>query len=157
MKKKKSGKRIFAIVLLVVIGIGGFYFGYDIGRMDHDEERIRAELKKTTADSEISIRPVAKGSTGKTEIEILTECLEDAKDSLENLEKYNEQLQALDGKTPDTETVVLIQDLDDKNEKAYEVLKDLRKTRRDTSQKKRRRVAKVMKSGQMTGQQISRL
>lgn len=36
MKKKKSGKRIFAIVLLVVIGIGGFYFGYDIGRMDHD-------------------------------------------------------------------------------------------------------------------------
>lgn len=24
MKKKKSGKRIFAIVLLVVIGIGGF-------------------------------------------------------------------------------------------------------------------------------------
>ena len=25
MKKKKSGKRIFAIVLLVVIGIGGFY------------------------------------------------------------------------------------------------------------------------------------
>lgn len=33
MKKKKSGKRIFAIVLLVVIGIGGFYFGYDIGRM----------------------------------------------------------------------------------------------------------------------------
>ena len=28
MKKKKSGKRIFAIVLLVVIGIGGFYFGY---------------------------------------------------------------------------------------------------------------------------------
>ena len=30
MKKKKSGKRIFAIVLLVVIGIGGFYFGYDI-------------------------------------------------------------------------------------------------------------------------------
>ena len=125
MKKKKSGKRIFAIVLLVVIGIGGFYFGYDIGRMDHDEERIRAELKKTTADSEISIRPVAKGGTGKTEIEILTECLEDAKDSLENLEKYNEQLQALDGKTPDTETVVLIQDLDDKNEKAYEVLKDL--------------------------------
>ncbi len=118
-------KRIFAIVLLVVIGIGGFYFGYDIGRMDHDEERIRAELKKTTADSEISIRPVAKGGTGKTEIEILTECLEDAKDSLENLEKYNEQLQALDGKTPDTETVVLIQDLDDKNEKAYEVLKDL--------------------------------
>ena len=113
MKKKKSGKRIFAIVLLVVIGIGGFYFGYDIGRMDHDEERIRAELKKTTADSEISIRPVAK------------ECLEDAKDSLENLEKYNEQLQVLDGKTPDTETVVLIQDLDDKNEKAYEVLKDL--------------------------------
>ena len=111
MKKKKSGKRIFAIVLLVVIGIGGFYFGYDIGRMDHDEERIRAELKKTTADSEISIRPVAKGGTGKTEIEILTECLEDAKDSLENLEKYNEQLQALDGKTPDTETVVLIQDL----------------------------------------------
>ena len=98
MKKKKSGKRIFAIVLLVVIGIGGFYFGYDIGRMDHDEERIRAELKKTTADSEISIRPVAKGGTGKTEIEILTECLEDAKDSLENLEKYNEQLQALDGK-----------------------------------------------------------
>ena len=77
MKKKKSGKRIFAIVLLVVIGIGGFYFGYDIGRMDHDEERIRAEL------------------------------------------------QVLDGKTPDTETVVLIQDLDDKNEKAYEVLKDL--------------------------------
>ena len=65
MKKKKSGKRIFAIVLLVVIGIGGFYFGYDIGRMDHDEERIRAELKKTTADSEISIRPVAKGGTGK--------------------------------------------------------------------------------------------
>ena len=125
VKKKKSGKRIFAIVLLVVIGIGGFYFGYDIGRMDHDEERIRAELKKTTADSEISIRPVAKGGTGKTEIEILTECLEDAKDSLENLEKYNEQLQALDGKTPDTETVVLIQDLDDKNEKAYEVLKDL--------------------------------
>ena len=116
MKKKKSGKRIFAIVLLVVIGIGGFYFGYDIGRMDHDEERI---------DSEISIRPVAKGGTGKTEIEILTECLEDAKDSLENLEKCNEQLQALDGKTPDTETVVLIQDLDDKNEKAYEVLKDL--------------------------------
>ena len=103
MKKKKSGKRIFAIVLLVVIGIGGFYFGYDIGRMDHDEERIRAELKKTTADSEISIRPVAKGGTGKTEIEILTECLEDAKDSLENLEKYNEQLQALDGKTPDTD------------------------------------------------------
>ena len=46
-----------------------FYFGYDIGRMDHDEERIRAELKKTTADSEISIRPVAKGGTGKTEIE----------------------------------------------------------------------------------------
>ena len=92
--------------------------------MDHDEERIRAELKKTTADSKISIRPVAKGGTGKTEIEILTECLEDAKDSLENLEKYNEQLQALDGKTPDTETVVLIQDLDDKNEKAYEVLKD---------------------------------
>lgn len=88
MKKKKSGKRIFAIVLLVVIGIGGFYFGYDIGRMDHDEERIRTELKKTTADSEISIRPVAKGGTGKTEIEILTECLEDAKDSLENLEKY---------------------------------------------------------------------
>ena len=125
MKKKKSGKRIFAIVLHVVIGIGGFYFGYDIGRMDNDEERIRAELKKTTADSEISIRPVAKGGTGKTEIEILTECLEDAKDSLENLEKYNEQLQALDGKTPDTETVVLIQDLDDKNEKAYEVLKDL--------------------------------
>lgn len=125
MKKKKSGKRIFAIVLLVAIGIGGFYFGYDIGRMDHDEERIRAELKKTTADSEISIRPVAKGGTGKTEIEILTECLEDAKDSLENLEKYNEQLQAIDGKTPDTETVVLIQDLDDKNEKAYEVLKDL--------------------------------
>lgn len=124
-EKEKSGKRIFAIVLLVVIGIGGFYFGYDIGRMDHDEERIRAELKKTTADSEISIRPVAKGGTGKTEIEILTECLEDAKDSLENLEKYNEQLQALDGKTPDTETVVLIQDLDDKNEKAYEVLKDL--------------------------------
>ena len=81
MKKKKSGKRIFAIVLLVVIGIGGFYFGYDIGRMDHDEERIRAELKKTTADSEISIRPVAKGGTGKTEIEILTECLEDAKDT----------------------------------------------------------------------------
>ena len=79
MKKKKSGKRIFAIVLLVVIGIGGFYFGYDIGRMDHDEERIRAELKKTTADSEISIRPVAKGGTGKTEIEILTECLEEAK------------------------------------------------------------------------------
>ena len=113
MKKKKSGKRIFAIVLLVVIGIGGFYFGYAIGRMDHDEERIRAELKKTTADSEISIRPVAKGGTGKTEIEILTECLEDAKDSLENLEKYNEQLQALDGKTPDTETVVLIQDLED--------------------------------------------
>ena len=37
MKKKKSGKRIFAIVLLVVIGISGFYFGYDIGRMDHDE------------------------------------------------------------------------------------------------------------------------
>jgi hypothetical protein len=64
-----------------VIGIGGFYFGYDIGRMDHDEERIRAELKKTTADSEISIRPVAKGGTGKTEIEILTECLEDAKDT----------------------------------------------------------------------------
>ena len=125
MKKKKSRKRIFAIVLLVVIGIGDFYFGYDIGRMDHDEERIRAELKKTTADSEISIRPVAKGGTGKTEIEILTECLEDAKDSLENLEKYNEQLQVLDGKTPDTETVVLIQDLDDKNEKAYEVLKDL--------------------------------
>lgn len=125
VKKKKSGKRIFAIVLLVVIGIGGFYFGYDIGRMDHDEERIRAELKKTTADSEISIRPVAKGGTGKTEIEILTECLGDAKDSLENLEKYNEQLQTLDGKTPDTETVVLIQDLDDKNEKAYEVLKDL--------------------------------
>ena len=58
MKKKKSGKRIFAIVLLVVVGIGGFYFGYDIGRMDHDEERIREELKKTTADSEISIRPV---------------------------------------------------------------------------------------------------
>lgn len=82
MKKKKSGKRIFAIVLLVVIGIGGFYFGYDIGRMDHDEERIRAELKKTTADSEISIRPVAKGGTGKTEIEILTECLEDAKDRI---------------------------------------------------------------------------
>ena len=131
MKKKKSGKRIFAIVLLVVIGIGGFYFGYDIGRMDHDEERIRAELKKTTADSEISIRPVAKGGTGKTEIEILTECLEDAKDSLENLEKYNEQLQALDGKTPDTETVVLIQDLDDKNEKAYEVLKDLAEDRAD--------------------------
>ncbi|MFR6210172.1 MAG: hypothetical protein ACLUKF_06760 [Coprococcus comes] len=46
MKKKKSGKRILAIVLLVVIGIGGFYFGYDIGRMDHDEERIRAELKR---------------------------------------------------------------------------------------------------------------
>ena len=79
MKKKKSGKRIFAIVLLVVIGIGGFYFGYDIGRMDHDEERIRAELKKTTADSEVSTRPVAKGGTGKTEIEILTECLEDVK------------------------------------------------------------------------------
>ena len=68
MKKKKSGKRIFAIVLLVVIGIGGFCFGYDIGRMDHDEERIRAELKKTTADSEISIRPVAKGGTGKTTV-----------------------------------------------------------------------------------------
>ena len=39
MKKKKSGKRIFAIVLLVVIGIGGFDFGYDIGRMDHRAEK----------------------------------------------------------------------------------------------------------------------
>lgn len=125
MKKKKSGKRILAIVLLVVVGIGSFYFGFDIGRMDHDEERIRAELKKTTVDSAISIRPVAKGNTGKTEIEILTECLEDAQDSLKSLEKYNEQLQALDGKKPDTGTIVMIQDLDDKNEKAYEVLKDL--------------------------------
>ena len=61
MKKKKSGKRIFEIVLLVVVGIGGFYFGYDIGRMDHDEERIREELKKTTADSEISDPPGCKG------------------------------------------------------------------------------------------------
>ena len=58
-------------------------------------------------------------------------------------------------RTPDTETVVLIQDLDDKNEKAYEVLeKSYGKPGRDTSQKKRRRVAKVMKSGQMTGQQV---
>ena len=75
--------------------------------------------KKTTADSGNIHPPGCKGwYWQKTEIEILTECLEDAKDSLENLEKYNEQLQALDGKTPDTETVVLIQDLDDKNGKS---------------------------------------
>ena len=92
-KRKNPEKEFLQSFLLVCDWNWRFLLGYDIGRMDHDEERIRAELKKTTADSEISIRPVAKGGTGKTEIEILTECLEDAKDSLENLEKYNEQLQ----------------------------------------------------------------
>ena len=67
------------------------------------------------------------------------------KDSLENLEKYNEQPQALDGKTPDTETVVLIQDLDDKNEKAYEVLKDLTEDPAGYIAENGKRVAKVMK------------
>lgn len=125
MKKKRSGKRILAAVLLVAIGIGGFCFGFDIGRLDRDEERIRAELKMITVDSEISIHPVAKGSTGKMEIEILTECLEEAQSSLQSLEQYNKQLQALDGKAVDTNAILMLQDLDDKNEEAYEVLKDL--------------------------------
>ena len=70
-------------------------------------------------------QPMPKAQMEPGERFTINNCLEDAKDSLENLEKYNEQLQALDGKTPGTETVVLIQDLDDKNEKAYEILKDL--------------------------------
>ncbi len=46
MKKKKSGKKNFCNRSSCCDWNWRFYFGYDIGRMDHDEERIRAELKK---------------------------------------------------------------------------------------------------------------
>ncbi len=78
-----------------MIGIGGFYFGYDIGRMDHDEGENSGRAEKTTADSEISIRPVAKGWYWKNGDRNPDRMSGGCKDSLENLEKYNEQLQAL--------------------------------------------------------------
>lgn len=119
MQKKSKISVILAILGLLLAACAGFAFGFDTGRITNDQDRIKKELSRISLSEPIEMREVARSKTGKLELQVLTDYLNEFQEYADRLKQCSERLDVLEVNAQDTMTIFEVVSVRQDNESSY--------------------------------------